>query len=409
VHRVASRSVLGVQVGESHRILFIRPDHIGDVLLTLPAVAALRRTLPTAHLAYAAPAEAAALADRCPQLDHTLTVRFPPFGRRDAGDVAWRQTARAEAARLAGRFDAALVLRPDDPWSGELVARASIPIRVGFDMPRTRPHLTHVLPVPGSRHVALDGFDLADALLARLGLGVRTVRLLDPELALSRDDDEEAIAVLADAAASEPLVVLHPGSGWPLKNWPARRWRALAAELARRTRSRPVVAGTAAERTLVREVVDGTPAIDLAGRLSLGALAAVHRRARLVVTTDSGALHLAAAVGAPVVGLFGPGDPFRFAPLAAPDRVRVVRGGLPCSPCGTLEHPPCGAARNPACVTAIGVEHVLQAAGELLWGRSRARPLWHRRTEPPTAPTSDAPPRGGAPPRRGASGAAGRS
>jgi heptosyltransferase III len=401
--------MLGAQVGDSPRILFIRPDHIGDVLLTLPAVAALRRTLPTAHLAYAAPADAAALAKRCPQLDHTVTVPFPPVGRRDPSDLAWRRIARAEAARLAGRFDAALVLRPDDPWSGELVADASIRIRVGFDMPRTRPHLTHVLPVPGSRHVALDGFDLADTLLARLGLRVRTVRLLDPELALSRDDDEEATAVLADAAASEPLVVLHPGSGWPLKNWPAPRWRALAAELARKIRTRPIVAGTAAERTLVRQVVDGTPGIDLAGRLSLGALAAVHRRARLVVTTDSGALHLAAAMGAPVVGLFGPGDPFRFAPLAARDRLRIVRIGLPCSPCGTLEHPPCGAARNPLCVTGIGVERVLRAAGELLRGCSPAPPLWHRRTGRPTAPTSDAPPRGGAPPPRGAAGAARRS
>ena len=350
---------------KSPRILIVRPDHLGDVLLTLPAVSALRRALPDARLAYAARAEAAPVAERCPCLDETLTVPFPPLGHRHA-DVGWRQTVRAEAARLVDRFDVALIVRPDDPWSGELVAAALIPIRLGFDMPRTRPYLTEALPMPGTRHVALDGFDLADALLARLCVGVRTARMLEPSLLLSRDDEAEADAVLKEAGADASPIVLHPGSGWPLKNWPVPRWRQLAAGLAAMTGVRPVVAGTAGERLLVRRVVEATPAIGLAGRLSVGALAAVHRRARLVVTTDSGALHLAAAMGAPVVGLFGPGDPFRFAPLGPRDRLRIVRAGLACSPCGTLEHPPCGAAREPACVTAVGVERVLRAAGHLL-------------------------------------------
>ena len=352
--------------GRSPRILFIRPDHIGDVLLTLPAVAALRRELPGAYLDYAAPEASAAVAERCPDLDGTLPVRFPPVGRRESDGIAWHETVRSESPRLTGAFDAALVIRPDDPWSGELVASASIPIRVGFDMPRTRPYLTDVLPVPRDQHVSLDGFDLVDALLARVRVGARTTRVFDPRFVPSYDDEEEASDVLAEAGAHDPLIVLHPGSGWPLKNWPAPQWRRVAAELARGSRTRPVIAGTAAEQTLAREVAAGTPAIDLAGRLSLGGLAAIHRRARLVVTTDSGALHLAAAMRARVVALVGPRDPVLFAPLAPPDRVRVVRVGLPCSPCGTLEHPPCGAVVEPECVTGIGVEGVLRAAAELL-------------------------------------------
>src|ERR687886_854125 len=354
------------QAGEGLRILFVRPDHLGDVLLTLPAVGALRRALPGAHLVYAAPAAAAEVAERCPDVDETLAVPFPPLGRRDAGGLAWSDTACVEASRLANGFDAALVVRPDDPWSGGLVAAARIPIRVGFDMPRTRPYLTDVVPASATRHVALDGFELADALLARLSARARTARELDARLVPSPDDENEAQAVLADVGAEQPLILLHPGSGWPLKNWPPPRWRQVAGALARRAHTRPLVAGTAAERTLVRQVVEGTPAIDVAGRLSIGALAAVHRRARLVVTTDNGALHLAAATGAPVVALFGPGDPVRFAPLAPPARVRIVRVGLPCSPCGTLEDPPCGATTEPDCVTGISVESVLGAAAELL-------------------------------------------
>ncbi|MDQ4018880.1 MAG: hypothetical protein M3188_03470, partial [Actinomycetota bacterium] len=261
--------------GRSPRVLFIRPDHIGDLLLTLPAVAALRRVLPGAYLTYAAPPGSASVPGHCPDIDETVVVRFPSVsGDSDAG--AWREALGGHAAKLAATFDAALVVRPDDPWSGEFVAAASIPIRIGFDMPRTRPFLTDRLPVPRTQHVGLDPFDLADALLARLGIAARTTRVLASSFVPSPEDEAEASRVLADAAVFERPIVLHPGSGWPLKNWPVRRWRRVAAELARRSGTRPLVAGTAAEQALAGEVAEGTPAANVAGRLSLGALAAVH-------------------------------------------------------------------------------------------------------------------------------------
>ena len=350
--------------GRAPRILLIRPDHLGDVLLALPAVAGLRRALPGAHLAYALPAAVAAVGRGCPQLDETLPIDVPDVGssrfRRGPGPGADRQ-----AATLRG-FDAALVLRPDDPWSGRLVAGAGIPIRLGFDMPRTRPYLTGVLPVPRDQHVSADAFQLADALLERLPGRGRIARDAAPWFVPTAAEDREAAGALSAAGADEHPVVLHPGSGWPLKNWPARRWRRVAAELARRLGSAPVVAGTRAEAALVDSVTRSTPAISLAGRLSLGALAALHRRARLVIGTDSGAVHLAAAMGAPAVALFGPGDPVMFAPPGDASRLRIVRAGLPCSPCGTLERPPCGATRDPECVTAIAVGAVLDAAADLL-------------------------------------------
>jgi ADP-heptose:LPS heptosyltransferase len=85
-----------------------------------------------------------------------------------------------------------------------------------------------------------------------------------------------------------------------------------------------------------------------------------------VVAADSGPLHLAAMMGTPVVGLYGPVSPLEFGPLCPPGRCRVVRVQLPCSPCGTLLDPPCGARAAPACVSGIGVEAVLAAAAELL-------------------------------------------
>lgn len=370
--------------GRFPRILFVRPDHIGDVLLTLPAVARLRRALPGAFTAYAAPPAAAAVAERCPHVDEAICVPFPSIGRRDAAGFSAPAALHAAAA-LTGSFDAALVLRPDDPWSGQLVAAAEVPVRLGFDMPRTRPYLTEALPAPRGQHVSLDGVQLVGELLRHLGVGEAEPRALEASFVPTAADEAEATEVLAAHGADEHPVVLHPGSGWPLKNWPARRWRRLVPELEHAFGSTPLVTGTATEAALVREVAEGAGAVGLAGRLSLGALAALHRRARLVVTTDSGALHLAAVMGAPVVGLFGPGDPVLFAPLAPAGRVRVVRAGLPCSPCGTLEHPPCGAAVEPECVTRIAVADVVRAAVELV-PATRSAPCTRRSSARPSAP-----------------------
>jgi ADP-heptose:LPS heptosyltransferase len=336
---------------------------LGDVLLTLPAVAALRRALPHAHLAYALPAAVVAVAEHCPQLDAAIRIDVP-----DVGSAAFRtapQSADGEGRRLHG-YDSALVVRPDDPWCARLVADAGVPIRLGFDMPRTRPYLTDVLPVPRAQHVSMDAFQLADALLGRLGIGARLDRTAQPCFATTAADEHDAANVMRAVGAGKHPVVVHPGSGWPLKNWPAACWRRVTAELAQRLAARPVVVGTQAEAALVEAVAEGTAAIPLAGRLSLGGLAALHRRARLVIATDSGAVHLAAVMGTPVVALFGPGDPVTFTPPAPASRLRIVRAGLPCSPCGTLEDPPCGAVEHPACVTAIDPAAVLDAAGELL-------------------------------------------
>ena len=163
-------------------------------------------------------------------------------------------------------------------------------------------------------------------------------------------------------------VVLHPGSGWDLKNWPAERWGTLAAVLRSRHGAPVAVTGAAGEAPLVQAVVDASEgaAVGLAGQLGLPALAALHARARLVVATDSGPLHLAALMGVPVVGLYGPAAPSVFAPWRPCAPARLLWSGLPCSPCGTLVDPPCGATRLPDCVLALSLADVLAAVEDVL-------------------------------------------
>ncbi len=360
-------------------ILIARPDHLGDLLLTLPAISALRRALPDAQITFLVPAGLEAVPAHCPDVDQTYAAAFPPL-LAPLDRSGWDRRAVGEASALRGHFDLVLLPRPDDPWSGALVGAAAIPVRLGYAAPRTRPYLTAALPVPAHRHVARVALDLAAVAAALLGApdavdagAWRPVRFVPTPA-----DQAEARAVLATTPAGDAPIVLHPGSGWPLKDWSADRWGVLARALARRYHAPVLVVGTAREGAFVAAVVtaSGGDACGVAGRLSLGGLAAFQRRARLVVATDSGALHLAAAVGTPVVGLYGPADPAEFGPWCPPERQRIVRVPLPCSPCRTLVDPPCGATREPACVATITVDAVLAAAADFL----DARPVPVRRS-----------------------------
>jgi hypothetical protein len=202
--------------GRRPRILFVRPDHVGYVLLTLPAVGALRRALPGAYLAYAAAPAAAGIAARCPNLDETLTVRSPPFGREECDGVAWRETLRVKAARLVNASDAALVVRPAD-----LGRDSSLPLRryrsASGSTCRTRAHTSPRRCRYRATGMSPRRLRSGRWLLGRISFGGRTERVLAASLVPSRADEEQAREVLFEVDAADPLVVVQPGSGWPLK------------------------------------------------------------------------------------------------------------------------------------------------------------------------------------------------
>ena len=357
------------------RILLIRPDHLGDVLLTLPAAAALKRSLPFSHLTYLVAEGLEPVADRCPDVDETLSL---PFAPPDASTDPSEWEVDTAAPPLRNRFDVAVLLRPRDLWSGALVRAAGIPVRIGFDQDGMDRFLTDTVPERPNRHAVWLAHDVMTAALHRLNGSIapvsaptipsQTNRVLIP----SRSDHveaEEAIARVKDRTRTSPII-LHPGTGWLLKNWPAERWAALASHLHRRFGIAPIVTGGSGEQDLVDQVVlqSGGSAVGLAPPLSLGGFAALLAKASMVVASDSGPLHLAAVLGTPVVGLYGPGNPALAAPWCPPENQRIVRVDLPCSPCGVMHDPPCGALRDPACVTGVGVESVIEATESLRAG-----------------------------------------
>ena len=137
-----------------------------------------------------------------------------------------------------------------------------------------------------------------------------------------------------------------------------------------------MLTGSAADRPLVdavRRELEGLPIIDVSGSLDLPALAALLARLDLFITGDTGPMHLAAAVGAPIVALFGPSNPKRYGPIAA--HQRVIRIDLPCSPCGRVRLPPERCRGHvPDCLDGISVETVVSAALDLLDQAPARRP-----------------------------------
>ncbi len=354
------------------RILLIRPDHLGDVLLTLPSAMALKRSVPSARLTYLVATGLEPVPDHCPAVAETLSLPFPP---PDASVERSGWQVHEALQDLRDRFDMAVLLRPHDPWSGSLVEAAGIPVRIGFATNGMDRFLTDTVWEAANRHAVLLAHDVMTVAFHRLNGAIPDgARLSTPSPAdrvfvpshADQSEADEAIERVSALTRTRPLII-HPGTGWQLKNWPADQWGELAFGLHRRFGTMPIVTGGRGEQDLVNDVVarsDGT-AVALTPPLSLGGFAALLSKAELVVASDSGPLHLAAMVGTPVVGLYGPGNPALAAPWSPSDDQRIVRVDLPCSPCGVMHDPPCGAVREPMCVTGVGTASVIHATESL--------------------------------------------
>lgn len=352
------------------RILIARPDHLGDVLLTVPVAAALRAAINDAHISFLVTTELGDLVRRCPDIDDVYTLPFPSLVA-PPDPAAWGEVISRNAKNLRDRFDCIILSRPEDPWSGELAVAAGIANRIGYATAGTEQFLTIAVPFHEQGHAVVQSLKLIEVAANFFGAKIAgdAEALAVGSVVPTAADEAVAQEVMLEVPAAGPApVVFQPGSGWPLKNWVPERWGELAREIRRRWGVISLVPGGPGEDALVAAVTESSEgcAYNLAGRLSLGPLAALYRRASIVIGIDSGPVHLAVMVGTPVVGLYGPLDPLKWGPWCPPHRQRVIRVNLPCSPCDCIFDPPCGIPIEPACCSGITVESVLEAARDLL-------------------------------------------
>lgn len=296
------------------RVLVLKPCCLGDVLMTTPLVAALRHAFPGTHLTYAVGSHAHPAIYGQPGVDGTLDCGL--VGVR--GRYGPRDALRLAACLRRQNFDLAVV--PDrSPALGLVCWLARIPERAGLDSAGRGFAFTRRAPCgPAPRYELERYLDVARA----LGLAIPDWRM---RFVPSAEDRRRAAALLAELglAGRRPAVLApgggqNPGVSLPVeKRWPAAAYGALARRLARGARL-PVLlvgaAGDAAACATAAAAADEPQVIDLAGRTSFGTLGALLEGAALFVGNDSAALHLAAAVGAPSVGIFLGTDPLTYAP-----------------------------------------------------------------------------------------------
>ncbi len=345
--------------GPPQRVLLIRPDHLGDLLFTTPALHRLRQAWPHAAItALVGPWGQPILADH-PALDQILTLPFPGFTRQPAANpwAPYRLLA-TEAARLrAGQFDLALILRCDHWWGAWLARRAHIPRRIGFAIPECIPFLTTAVPYNPQRHEVEQNLALVAAACGQLEMAPAPLHFSAPPAAAAWAQAWLAGRSLAD----RPLVVLLPGAGAAVKLWRAEAWADLARALQARG-ANPLLAGGAGEVALAQAINAclPEPLPSAVGETSLGQLAALLQRSALAIGLDSGPMHLAAALGVPTIHLYGPVSAASFGPWGDPARHRVITSAWACLPCNRLDFRPDELPLHP-CVRAITVSQVLAA------------------------------------------------
>jgi len=331
------------------RFLLVRLGSMGDVIHALPAASALRDTFPDARIDWAIEPRWARLLDGNPDVNEVIHL-----DRKRARGI--RATVRA---LRAARYDCAIDFQA--LYKSAFLARASgAPRRVGFQSSYAREGLAAVLYTdrlnPRGAHKVDHNLTLTEFAGARKAAPRFPIAITEADVEIMAKE----LASRGVEAEREEFFVLNPGGGWRSKCWKAERYGQLHAIVAERRGWRGLVSYGPGEENLAHEVVKaaGNPA-PVAVPLALGPLMALLRRAKFVVSADTGPLHLAAALGARVVGLFGPTDPARNGPYHTGVVVRNPHG------CETTYRR--GAGDSPSMLS-ITVEQVFTAVERCLEG-----------------------------------------
>lgn len=341
------------------RIAVFRALQLGDMLCAVPALRALRSAFPAASITLIGLPWAAQFVERfSPLVDDLLVfpgaIGFPEQPETDAGLPAFFAGARAR------RFDLAIQMHGSGGPANDLLFQLGARHHAGFVQPGEAPRTGWFVDWPDTAREP----ERYLRLLRHMGLPAHDATLWLP---VDAGDHEAADALCAaHAVDADGAVVIHPGAQWPSRRWPAERFAQVADALAA-AGARIVLTGTAGEAPLTARVRARMvyPAIDLAGRTSLGAMAALVERVALVVCNDTGISHVAAALRTPSVVIASGSDTRRWAPADAA-RHRVLADHPACRPCSYRECP-----FGHPCALAITVWQVVAAAQAQL---SRYRP-----------------------------------
>ncbi len=352
------------------RILLMRPDHIGDVLLATPAFHALRQAMPHAEIHALIGHWSASVLANNPDLDAVLTVDFPGFNRAGNENIRSPYRLAYQVSRQLRRvgYTHAVIMRPDHWWGALVAFMAGISVRIGYDLEDVSPFLTSRIAFQ-HEHVVMQ-----NVRLLKRWVGDMTADDVVYQYPIT-DKDRQFIQnylQTREVRVDEPIggryFCIHAGSGASVKQWGIEQWAMVADTLAGQLNATPILTGGDHERGLVQAIVDRmeTGACVTVGDTDINQLAALFEGALVVLGPDSGPLHLAAAVQTPTVALFGAADPVEFGQWGAKNRHAILTTDIGCRPCRVLDWGGDDLANHP-CVREITVGRVLDAARRVLY------------------------------------------
>jgi len=359
------------------RILVVKLSDIGDVLTATPALRALRESFPAARLEALVPPNSAPVLAESPLVDDVIV--FDKFQYDRPIDALW-PSSLAALVRLARhlrrqRYDCLVILHHlTTRWGtlkyAALALTSGAKVRVGLDNGRGW-FLTHRVRDGGfgARHEVEYWLDTVET------IGAVTE---DTSLQMTIGTEDEAFASdqipMTTSQTPRPVVAIHPGSGgYSLaRRWSAEGFARVANALVEEYKAEIMLVGTPADGVSQVALLMHSEAVNLEGKTTLGQLAAILKRCDLFIGADSGVMHLAAAVGTPLVAIFGPSNHKAWGPWPRDGRHVILRADLPCSPCSYVgynvgQRESCQAV---TCMKAITAETVLAAAESILQGRT---------------------------------------
>lgn len=321
------------------RLVVFAPNWLGDAIMSLPAIADLRRSMPERSVAVAARPTIAPLFGLVPGIDQVVAIE----------KQGW------DASPALSSFEAALLL-PNSFHVALVAARAGIPERWGYRTDWRRPLLTRAIDPPAGQHQV----DYYQQLTCALGFPSGPA---EPRIVLSPELSEAGARALTSAGwdGRTPLVAMAPGTAYgTARRWPAPSFAGLARSLAD-DGIRSVLVGSQADAPIGQEIeasAGGAPMLNLMGT-DLPTLAATLSSCRALVSNDSGAMHLGAALGVSVTAVFGPTDERLTGPRG--DRHTVLAHQVWCRPCMLRECP-----YDHECMKGVGVDMVVDAVRRTL-------------------------------------------
>jgi ADP-heptose:LPS heptosyltransferase len=339
------------------RILGLRLERIGDLLMLLPALGLLRTIYPDSQIDLAVGSWNADVARSIGGVAdvHELDVAWLARG---AG-LSLGGAIRAARRWRSHHYDLAINFEPDIR-SNLILAASGAHVCVGYRDRGGGALLDVALDYDPARHTT----DNAAWLVRRLSHS--GVEAPPAALRISSTARQQA-RILLPAATGGPLIGMHVAAGRLVKQWPESRFAEVAQHLISARHATIILTGADSDRPqldLVRRMLPPDAVVDAVG-LPLMSLAAVFESLDLLVTVDTGPMHLADAVGTPIVAIFGPSDPARYAPRGLRDR--VVRIDLPCAPCNRIRHPPARCTgKTPDCLTGVDAVPVIAAIDAVL-------------------------------------------